>query len=149
VGDQLYYHPAEAAYPLTRAEWALARAGYYKFMGVPRDPSLPLLAPPGDVVARRITSLADTRSWVRAPEYQFAAPADDAPLRLGLRTVPLPVADDPSLTDDPVLPQDSLIPADCGTAGLVRADEVHYQPSEMSGVLVYNILRCHSVKVFY
>lgn len=80
----LVYSPAEAAWVLTRSEWFDARAAYYRASGIARDDgALPLVSGIGTIWARRITGLANARSWVDAPEYVLADPASDMPLALG------------------------------------------------------------------
>lgn len=67
----------EAEYYLTRAEYHDARRAYLGLVGNARDDRLPVLAPPGGVVAERITAISNGRGWVDAPEYQRTDPRGD------------------------------------------------------------------------
>jgi hypothetical protein len=73
----------EAEYLLTRAEWADARAAYYRATGAARDDAgLPPPLPPGHALLRRVTGVAPLGALaVGTSTVQFrlvlAAPADD------------------------------------------------------------------------
>lgn len=80
---EMIYSPAEAAWVLSRSEWYDARAAFYRATGWGRDDNaLPLVSGLGTIWARRITGLANSRSWVDAPEYILGDPATDVPLAL-------------------------------------------------------------------